>query len=473
MSSSVIRIGAALASTYNSVFGQAEKKVYSLGRAYRETNKKLDASKEVIRYRNRLDELSKQQLAGKKVSIDAWKAAREGHQKATLAAHKYGLDLANIERQQRKLERQALGQRFSMGFSSAKAKIAPVGAAVFKIGAAATAAAGTLFGLTASTASYGDQVAKDSRKLGIGVEALQEYQYVAERSGVAGNVFTDSLQKQAKKVSEAANGMGEAQQAIAELGLDAEYLANLSPEKQFDLIADGLNQVGNQNDKIRIAQKLWEDAGVDLLNATDLGSEGMKRLREEGRKTGYVLSAEAAADAEEFSDAMKDTGSTLAGVRNQIGAALLPEVTVMMRDLATTIVENKDGIIEFARGVGMAAKLTGQVLGAAYDVIKPIGEAIGTAAGAIAVGVDKISNSAVGRWIAGKFSDDSAAANTVSKTAFAGASAVSGGGTTVNGGITVNAAPGMDEQALAEKVAAELDARDRRNASRRRGAHHD
>lgn len=473
MTSAIVRIGAAVSGSFDSSFKRAEKSALQLGKAYRDTNKKLAASREVISYRNQLAALEKQQRAGVKVGADAWAAARAGHAKAVAEAHKLGLELGNIDRQHARLERRAGLQRLGMGLGVVRDKAAFVGRALFGIASAGAVAGGALFALAKSTAAQGDQLAKDARMLGMQVDVLGEYRYAAERSGVSAEQLGKAFSDGGRKISEAAAGMGDAKGVIAELGLDAEFLANLRPDQQLEQIADAMAGVGNQNDKLRIAQKLWGESGIHMLKMLDGGADGMRRLRAEGRATGAILGADAARDSESFADAMTDVGAALSGVRNQIGAAMLPEFTGMMRDLTGTIIENKDGIVDFARGVGMAVRLTGKALGMAYDVIQPIGVFIGESAAKIAMGIEAISNSRIGRWISERMSDSGPAADAEASTAYAGAQAA-GGSSTVNlGGVVVNAAPGMDEQALAEKVAEAIDERERSAGRRRRGAHHD
>jgi hypothetical protein len=47
------------------------------------------------------------------------------------------------------------------------------------------------------------------------------------------------------------------------LGLDAQRLARMSPDKRFLAVADAMKAVGNQGDKIVLAQKIFGDAKID------------------------------------------------------------------------------------------------------------------------------------------------------------------------------------------------------------------
>ncbi|MEX1197816.1 MAG: hypothetical protein WEB57_08165 [Pseudohongiellaceae bacterium] len=214
---------------------------------------------------------------------------------------------------------------------------------------AGTIAGGGIFALANSTAALGDDVSKTADKLGIGIEALQEYRYAAERSGIATNTFDMATQRMVRRVSEAAQGTGEAQDALKELGLDAGLLASLSPDKQINRIADAMSAVPTQSDRIRLAMKLFDSEGVAMVNMLREGSDGLQELREQSRLTGYILSEKAARDAEVFTDRLTDARLSLSGMKNILGAELMPVISDLMKTFSEWMVENRDRVQAFAR----------------------------------------------------------------------------------------------------------------------------
>jgi methyl-accepting chemotaxis protein len=131
-----------------------------------------------------------------------------------------------------------------------------------------------------------DKVAKMSARIGISTEALSELQYVAERSGVSVQSLGTALQRMVRRISEAAKGTGEAKNAIKELGLDAQQLAQLAPDQQFMAIAQAMEQVATQGDKVRLAMKLWDTEGVALLQTLKGGAQAVEELRQRARDLG-------------------------------------------------------------------------------------------------------------------------------------------------------------------------------------------
>lgn len=223
-------------------------------------------------------------------------------------------------------------------------------------GIAVGAAAGGVFALANSTAELGDNVAKTADKLGMGIQELQEYRYAAERSGIASNTFDMATQRMIRRLAEAAQGTGEAQGALRELGLDARALGEMTPDQQMAVLADALQGVESQSDRVRLAFKLFDSEGVAMVNMLKDGSKGLNQLRADARATGYVLDEEAARSAEKFKDRMLDAKLAMAGVKNTIGSALMPSITDLMTTFSGYVKDNRKQVQEFAKTVGEGMK---------------------------------------------------------------------------------------------------------------------
>jgi len=278
-----------------------------------------------------------------------------------------------IQRQQRFLER--LGKADLSGrFRNMRTEVGQFGRrAVF----AGAAAAGSLFALTNSTASLGDEVAKTGDKIGINLGTFQELRYAAERSGVATASFDSSLERFVKRLGEARSETGAAKKAYEELGLSATELSQLDPDDALAQVADRLDAVENHAQKVALAAQLFGREGVSMLNMLRGGSAGLQQLQADARRTGYVLSEEAARDAETFKDRLLDAQLGLQGMKNTIGAALMPAVSNMMRDLSRWMGENRAQVQAFATEFGQRFR-------AAVPIIVSLAQ--GVAAGAAAFG---------------------------------------------------------------------------------------
>lgn len=272
-------------------------------------------------------------------------------QEAQLASR---IKVANdrISRQRKALRR--LGEADVVGkFSKMTSE---VGRLARRITFGAGAAVGGIFALANSTAGLGDNIAKTADKIGIGLAKLQELRYAAERSGVSTQMLDSSFERFVKRIGEAAQGAGAAKKAYDQLGLSAEDLANMAPDKAFGVVADRLKDVSNQTERVAIAAQLFGREGVAMVNMVKNGSAGLRALGEDARATGYILSEQAARDAEVFKDRLLDAQLGITGMKNTIGAELMPALSGLMQNMAAWMRKNSGLVREFANSFGKRLK---------------------------------------------------------------------------------------------------------------------
>lgn len=194
-----------------------------------------------------------------------------------------------------------------------------------KWAAAGTAAAGAVAAaMVRSQMQTIDALAKTADRLGLTTQALAGLQRSAELSGADVGTLNMALQRMTRRVSEAAQGTGEAQNALKELGLDAQYLSGLSPDEQFKQIADAMGGVAEQGDKVRLAMRLFDSEGVKLVNTLAMGSEGLAEQERIAEKLGVALNRVDAAKVEAANDAMLGAGQAIEGVVNRVAVQLSP-----------------------------------------------------------------------------------------------------------------------------------------------------
>ena len=202
--------------------------------------------------------------------------------------------------------------------------------------------------LTTEAAAQGDAFAKMSLRIGASVEALSAYKHVAELSGVSMNTLTMAWQRQTRRIAEAANGTGEAKDALRELGLIASDLNRLAPEQQFEALADALSGVENKADRVRLAMKLWDSEGVRLVQIVNQGSEAIRAMKQDAHDLGLVWTEDAARSAEAFNDSMLRVERSIDGVKKMFAEVLLPVLVEAMDDITQSVMLNKDNFRAWA-----------------------------------------------------------------------------------------------------------------------------
>jgi|GEM_PF-3387566 len=192
---------------------------------------------------------------------------------------------------------------------------------------------------------FGDGIQKLSIRLGASTEALSEYNHVAQLTGVSFEQLTTSWQRQTRRIAEAANGAGEAKDAIHELGLSAVDLAQLRPEEQFEILADALSNVESESDRVRLAMKLWDSEGVALLQTVDGGSESLRKMRDEAHQLGLTLSREQVDQMAAANDAITRMSASGTALANTLAIHLGPTIESVTNWLNV----NMPSAIEFAK----------------------------------------------------------------------------------------------------------------------------
>ena len=195
------------------------------------------------------------------------------------------------------------------------------------------------FGATAvsSFANAGDELDKMSKRTGLSVESLGELKFAAEQSGSGLEAIEKSTKKMSSVILDANNGLAGASDALSQLGLDASDLAALSPEDQFQTIANALGNLDDASQKAALAQDVFGKAGSELIPLLNEGEEGMNALRQQAVDLGGVMSGEAAASAAEFKDAQNELMTVIGGLFVEIGSALVPVLTTLVDALAPVI----------------------------------------------------------------------------------------------------------------------------------------
>lgn len=218
-----------------------------------------------------------------------------------------------------------------------------------------------------------DQLQKTSQLLGIQTDRLAGLQFAAEQTGVSTQNLNMGLQRMVRRIAEAAQGSGEAQGAIKDLGLEAKSLAELSPDEQFRRIAEAMQGVEGQSQRVRIAFKLFDSEGAKLLNTLSAGEQGLDRFQRTAEELGVAVSEVESQQIVAAADAVNRAQTAFSGIVRTATIELAPiiselsdrfvdasreaggfraEILGSMEAIATTTAHVNNGI----RGIGIAFK---------------------------------------------------------------------------------------------------------------------
>ena len=208
----------------------------------------------------------------------------------------------------------------------------------------------------------GDEISKLNTRLGASTEALSQYQHVADLTGVTFQTLTLGLQRMTRRISEAAQGTGEAKNALKELGIDALAINRLRPEQQFEVIAEAMQSVDTQADKVRLAMKLFDTEGVSLLQTMEGGAATIRALREEADKLGHTLTAIEAQQFADVKDSLERLSTTVKGTSKDLVLQFAPAIIAVSNLLSEAIPTATDIANKAVTGLAFAVLKTFQFL---------------------------------------------------------------------------------------------------------------
>lgn len=222
---------------------------------------------------------------------------------------------------------------FDRGMTRAQSKTKQFSGAVGKAGKSIGGTTASLLGFSGAALSLGaaiavfrstaeemDKIGKTSAKLGIATDKLTSLHHAASQTGVSVDTLNMAIQRMVRRIAEANVGTGEAKGAIEELGLSTETFFNASPDEQFRQVADAMQGVKSQADKVRLSMKLFDSEGVALVNTLALGRSGLDQMEDEARSLGVAVDADMVKSFEKFNDAVDRLAKSLKG-------GLLPALT--------------------------------------------------------------------------------------------------------------------------------------------------
>ena len=241
------------------------------------------------------------------------------------------------------------------GFGSATRGIKSVAGAVLSLKTAIVGAVGVggIGLLVASSMRATDSLGKTARKIGATTRALAQMRYAADLTGVATATMDMALQRFTRRVAEAANGTGEAKDALRELNLNARKLVQLPLDQQMFQLADAFSEVETDADKVRLAMKLFDSEGVALVNTLGIGKQALMEMAAEADSLGVALSGDAVQGVENANDAFTRLGTLFKGLRDQTVAALAPalnQLATTLKDKVLTAIQETDGGVEVFAG---------------------------------------------------------------------------------------------------------------------------
>jgi len=177
-----------------------------------------------------------------------------------------------------------------------------------------------------------DAIGKTADSIGVGVEFLQRYQFVAQQAGLSTEEFNKSMQVFTKMTGEAATGTGEAKMALEALGVslkksDGQFKTT---EELFIDFFKATDDIAEANKKAAYFADVFGRAGV---KNTVMAKEGTTAMIALSKAATGVFDEETIRNAERFNDEM-----------NRLNRKILTPMRAKMIDILGAYMDVAEGL---------------------------------------------------------------------------------------------------------------------------------
>jgi len=218
--------------------------------------------------------------------------------------------------------------RLVRGLEGVRRRMSAFGSFMMGIGRRAAIAgaliAAPLIGAAKHFADTGDQLNKMSQRTGVSVETLSQLAYAAGQSGSSIEELGVGMKGMAKFTDAVDRGSKEAVATLENLGITVDEFMSSSPEKRFELLADGINAVVDPQLKAAAAMDVFGKAGEGMLPMLEGGAVAIDKLRMEADSLGKTVTKEQAENATKLGDAWDRVKAATLGAVFVLGSQLAP-----------------------------------------------------------------------------------------------------------------------------------------------------
>lgn len=179
-----------------------------------------------------------------------------------------------------------------------------------------------------------EELGKQSKITGVGVEALAGLQYAAKLSETDISDLNIALRFMGKNLSDAGIEGKAAETMLANLRLNVKDLRTMKPEDQFLTIADAISRLADPADRIKAAMAIFGKGGSATLPLLMEGRDAIAAMVAEGKSASGVTE-KITADVMEANDAIDKMAAKWRGVWTIVSGKVAPAITHILTDLET------------------------------------------------------------------------------------------------------------------------------------------
>lgn len=223
-------------------------------------------------------------------------------------------------------ESDGLASKMGRGIKTAGKWALGITTAAIGIGAAA-------FAMTKKVTAGFDDIAKNSRKMGVTTDYYQEMEYWASQNGLSHENMEKSMKRLNQRLGQAVEGNEKYSNALTRLGVDLREVekGNITTEQAMTQSIQALSQMENSQEKAALASELFgTKLSQELMPAIDGGALSIEDAQKKAEELGIVIGEDTLNAAEKFNDSWDDMTRALGAFGQKVLAELMPVFQSMM-----------------------------------------------------------------------------------------------------------------------------------------------
>jgi hypothetical protein len=187
-----------------------------------------------------------------------------------------------------------------------------------------------------------DQMNKVAIQTGFTVQRISELKFAAEQNKTSFSALEISINNFSRNLFDFRKDMGEAKEALLELGFSIEDFSGLSTEESFNKVAAAISNIEDAGKRTAIAMRIFGEGGREIVPLLGELARAGNEWEAEAKRLGITISEDTARKVEEFEEKMAQLRGQMLGFKAELAGQVLPVIT----DLATKFGEWLAVVIE-------------------------------------------------------------------------------------------------------------------------------
>jgi hypothetical protein len=200
----------------------------------------------------------------------------------------------------------------------------------------------------------GDEIDKESQKLGLSTDTYQELAYAMEMSGSS----IDDVSRGMRNISSALAGVEDGVEGASEkfdaLGVSLTNSDGTLKSQEEVLLEsiDALASMESVTQRNAIANDIFGKSYTELAPLLNTGADGIEALMQEAQDYGMVMSKDAVNASANYDDALTRLNGTIQGVKNGVVGQFLPAITDLVNAFSALAIGSEDAGAQIDGAVG-------------------------------------------------------------------------------------------------------------------------